>query len=507
MNSPLSDRVFRIRDNTPVLILAAGLFAVHLLCNWRYGFHRDELQVLDDARHLAWGYVAYPPLTPFLARIELLLFGTSLTGFRFFSALAQSAAVIFAAAIAGELGGNRRARIIAAIATAVMPFSMLAGSEFMYVSFDFLWWVLLAWLVLRLINSSNPRWWLAIGAVIGLGMLTRYTIGFAVAGLVAGVLATSLRAQLRSPWLWAGVALSLLLFLPNFLWQLHHDFVYLDFVHHIHERDIRWGRTNGYFPDQLYGNASLFTLPLWIAGLWFVTFGRDGARYRIVALLYLVPLVLFAVARGRGYYLAPAYPMLLASGAVACGRWFAAMRSLPSRTMYATQWLLLVLAGVTSAAIGLPLAPVDSIGWRISRAAHDDFAEQIGWQEFVQHVAKIYHSLPAGERARTAILANNYGEAGAIDLYGPALGLPQAISRTNSYWYRGYGDPPPLTVIELGSTAEGEKDSVAKCTSYGRFRNSEDVDNEESASGYEIFVCRDIPPKWNEIWGAKPRFG
>ncbi|MBS0488294.1 MAG: glycosyltransferase family 39 protein [Proteobacteria bacterium] len=507
MNPSQTERTFRLRENYPVLFLAAALFVVHLLCNGHYGFHRDELQVLDDARHLAWGFVAYPPLTAFLGRIELVLFGTSLTGFRFFSALAQCIAVVLAGLIAGELGGNSRARFVAALATACMPFTLLEGSEFMYVSFDFLWWVLLAWLLLRLINTGNPRWWLAIGAVIGLGMLTRYTIGFCVAGLVAGVLATRMRAQLRRPWLWAGVALSLLLFLPNFLWQAQHDFVYLDFVQHIHERDIRWGRTNGYFPDQLYGNASLFTLPLWVAGLWFVTMGRDGVRYRIVAFLYLVPLVLFAAARGRGYYLAPAYPMLLAAGAVACERWFAGMRPLRVRAMHAAQWLLLAAAGITGAAVALPLAPVNSFGWRISRAAHDDFAEQIGWQEFVQRVAQIYHSLPADERARTAILANNYGEAGAIDLYGPALGLPPAISRTNSYWYRGYGNPPPTTVIELGNTAEGESESVAKCTSYGRFRNREGVDNEESASGYEIFVCRDIPPKWKEIWGAKPRFG
>ncbi|HST29097.1 MAG TPA: glycosyltransferase family 39 protein [Rudaea sp.] len=497
----------RWRDNFPVLLLASALFILHLLCNGRYGFHRDELQVLDDARHLAWGYVAYPPLVPFLGRIELWLFGTSLTGFRFFSALAQCIAVVLAGMIAGELGGNRRARLIAALATAVMPFALLAGSEFMYVSIDFLWWVLLAWLVLRLINSGNPRLWLGIGVVIGLGMLTRYTIGFCVAGLVVGVVATPLRGQLRSSWLWGGVVLSLLLFLPNLWWQWTHDFVYLDFVQHIHARDIRWGRTGGYFPDQLFGNASLFTLPLWLAGLWFVVRAKADPRFRVLAWMYLVPLILFALARGRGYYLAPAYPMLLAAGAVAAERWFATMRPRSMKMCRAGLHTVLAAGGLSSAAVALPIAPVNSAGWRISRAVHDNFAEQIGWQELARHVAAIYRSLPEEERAHAAILANNYGEAGAIDLYGPTLGLPPAISRTNSFWYRGYGDPPPTVVIELGSTAEDESKSVAKCTSFGRFRNSAGVDNEESASGYEIFVCRDIPPKWREIWGTKPRFG
>ncbi|HET9191060.1 MAG TPA: phospholipid carrier-dependent glycosyltransferase, partial [Rudaea sp.] len=140
------------RENFPILMLAAMLFVVHMLCNGNYGFHRDELQVLDDARHLDWGYVAYPPLVPFLARFELWLFGTSLAGFRFFSALAQSIAVILAGLIAGELGGSRGTRLVAAVAAMCMPFALLAGSQFMYVSFDFLWGVLLAWLVLRLIN-------------------------------------------------------------------------------------------------------------------------------------------------------------------------------------------------------------------------------------------------------------------------------------------------------------------------------------------------------------------
>lgn len=495
------------RGNFPILMLAAVLFIVHMLCNGRYGFHRDELQVLDDARHLDWGYVAYPPLVPFLARIELWFFGTSLAGFRLVSALAQSIAVILAGLIAGELGGSRGARLVAAMAAMCMPFALLAGSQFMYVSFDFLWGVLLAWLVLRLINSGNSRLWLAIGAAIGLGMLTRYTIGFCVAGLVIGVVCTPLRRQLSSPWLWIGVTLSLLLFLPNFLWQIGHDFIYLDFVQHIHARDIRWGRTNGYFPDQLYVNASLFTLPLWLAGLWFVLHAKDDARYRVIGYMYLVPLALFALARGRGYYMAPAYPMLLAAGAVAWERWIEQLKPFAAISLRVAGGLLLMLAAVSSAVVALPIAPVNSRGWAISRRAHDDFAEQIGWQELAQRVAVIYRSLPEAERARTAILANNYGEAGAIDLYGPALGLPPAISRTNDYWYRGFGNPAPTTVIELGNSAEDEGESIAKCISFGRFRNSLGVDNEESASDYEIFVCRDIPPKWPEIWGAKPRFG
>ncbi|MHB1271997.1 MAG: glycosyltransferase family 39 protein [Rhodanobacter sp.] len=466
----------------------------------QYGFHRDELAVLADARHLAWGYVAYPPLTPFIGRIELALFGTSLAGFRFFSALAQCLAMLLAGLIARDMGGHRGTQLVAALATACMPFSLLAGSEFMYVTFDFLWWVLLAWLLVRLLNSGNPRWWLAIGLVIGLGMLTRYTMLFAVAGLVAGVLATTLRRQLVSPWLWGGMLLSLLLFLPNLLWQVQHDFVYLDFIRHIHARDVRIGRIDGFFSQQLYGNASLFTLPLWLGGLGFVMWARDAARYRILAWLYLVPLALFALARGRGYYMAPAYPMLLAAGAVAGERWLANMHPRAARSLRIATWSLLATAAVSSAVVALPLAPVNSVGWRISRAAHDNFAEQIGWRQLVAEVASIYRALPAGERAHTGVLASNYGEAGAIDLYGPALGLPAAISGVNSWWYRGYGNPPPTTLIVLGADPEDIRKAPADCTPVGRVSNHQGVANEETRDHPEIFVCRHLRIPWPSLW-------
>ncbi|MCW8808969.1 MAG: glycosyltransferase family 39 protein [Rhodanobacter sp.] len=497
----------RSTDLAVLLALVLARLVLHLLANGQYGFHRDELAVLDDARQLAWGFVAYPPLTPFLGHVELALFGTSLTGFRFFAAVAQCLAMLLAGLIARELGGRRGAQVIAALATASMPFSLLAASQFMYVGFDLLWWVLLAWMVLRLVNSGNSRWWLAIGAAVGLGMLTRYTMLFCVAGLVAGVLATPLRRQLTSGWPWAGVVLSLLLFLPNLLWQINHDFVYLDFVRHIHARDIAIGRTDGFFVQQLFANASVFTLPLWLGGLGFVIFAKDMARYRILAWLYLVPLALFALAQGRGYYMAPAYPMLLAAGAVALERWHARLHQQPARALRLGSWIVLAVAGISSAAIGLPLAPVNSVGWRISRAAHDNFAEQIGWPDLVDQVATIYRALPEGERARTGILASNYGEAGAIDVYGPTLGLPRAISGVNSYWYRGYGNPPPSVLIVLGANPDAIRRAPADCTPVGRIGNRFGVENEETRNHPQIFVCRHLRVPWPAFWPKLRSFG
>ena len=294
-----------------IVFFAAVKLLFHLWSNGLYGFHRDELATLDDARHLAWGYVAYPPLTPFLGRIELALFGATPAGFRFLASLAQAIAIVVTAMMAKRLGGGRAAQWIAALAVAIAPISLAASALFQYVAFDFLWWVLIAYFVVRLVESDDPRWWMAIGTVIGLGALTKYTIAFCIAGIVAGVLATDLRRHLRSRWLWIGAAISIAIALPHLLWEASHGFVTLDFVRHVHARDMRIGRTQDFLLDQLRVASNPVTLPLWIVGLIAVL---QSPRFRILAWMALVPFALFFLAQGRGYYTGPLYPGPLRGG-------------------------------------------------------------------------------------------------------------------------------------------------------------------------------------------------
>lgn len=489
-----------------LLALALARLLLHLLTNGQYGFHRDELAVLDDAHHLAWGYVAYPPLVPFLAHLSMQLFGDSLAAFRAPSALAQALAVLFAGLIARELGGHRFAQVVAAIAVACVPFSMLAGSMLQYTSPDYLWWVLAAWLLLKLANDGDPRWWLGLGLVIGLGMMTRYTMLFCAAGIVVGVLATPLRRQLASPWLWAGVLVSLLVFAPNAWWQWRHDFIYLDFVQHIHARDVRIGRTGDFLAGQLMLGAGPLLAWLWLIGLAWLGFAASARPWRALAWWYAAALLLFWLASARDYYLAPAYPMLLAAGAVLLERGVAHLRPRAAMAARGATALVLLAALATTALVALPLAPIGSQGWRISREFHDNFAEQVGWPELVAQVAAVYQALPEAERARTAIYANNYGEAGAINRYGTAHGLPRAISGINSYWARGYGDPPPTTVIVLGDDAEGIADTPATCTLAGRVHIPHGVENEESGHP-DIYVCRGLKFDWAKAWRRMRSFG
>lgn len=491
-------------DVAILVYLAMATVIVHVLTGGRYGFHRDELATLEDSRHLAWGYPAYPPLTPLFGRLSLVLFGTSLTGFRFFAAVAEAVTLVLAGLMARELGGGRGAQLVAAVATA--PFCIGAGALMQYVSFDALFWVLTAYFVLRLLKSDDPRWWIAIGCAIGLGLQTKYTILFLVSGLIVGIAATQARRHLAGRWFWYGVATALLIFLPNFLWQAQHGFVSLAFLRHIHEHDISIGRTKGFLPDQL--KMTLWAFPLWMAGLGYYFFSRPAARYRALGWMYVVPLLLFVIAKGRGYYLAPAYPMLFAGGSVWGEAWLRSLRRVWALAVRGLAWAALMFDIAIAVSFTLPLVPVNSAWWKVESKVNGDLREEIGWPELVETVAGIRDSLPPQDRAQLGILAGNYGEAGALNLYGPKYGLPRAISGINSFWQRGYGDPPPQTLIVVGISRRFMNLHFNGCELAGHTWNRYGVENEETRDHPDIFVCRGLLDRgWPDFWKDFQYFG
>jgi 4-amino-4-deoxy-L-arabinose transferase-like glycosyltransferase len=238
-----------------------------MLTNGQYGFHRDELQFLSDAQHLDWGFVPYPPLTSALELLAFKTFGLSLVGLRSFSVLAQALVILISGLMARDLGGGRLAQLFAAIAVGLSPAPMANATMFQYSSFDMLWWVLVAWSVIRLLCDDDPRWWVAIGLFAGLGLQTKYSIAFELLGVLADVLLTDARRYLTSRWLWIGGAVALLAFAPNLIWLVSHDFISYRFLQSIHARDVNEGRADGFLRDQFLINANLFAAPVWIAGL------------------------------------------------------------------------------------------------------------------------------------------------------------------------------------------------------------------------------------------------
>ena len=481
--------------------IAAAVALVHVLTNGRYGFHRDELQVLSDARHLDWGFVPYPPLTPLVERVSMSVFGLSMVGLRMASVIAQAVAVVVTGLMAYELGGGRLAQATAALAIALSGLPMFEGTEFQYTTFDYLWWTLIAYFVIQLLKTENPRWWLAVGATIGIGFQTKYTMGFYLAGILGGVVLTSVRRYLLSGWFWGGMALGFLICLPNLVWQAQHGFISLHFLQHIHQRDVRQGRADGFLLQQFWLCNNAFTAPLWIGGLLGYFWNR---RYRMLGWMYVIPLLLFMVGKGRGYYLGGVYPMLWAMGAVLGERWVASLSKVSRRAVEGVYFTGLVAYGLLFSLVLIPFAT----GGRLKAFAlknNGDLREEIGWDELVKSVAGIRDALPAEQRQNVGVIVGNYGEAGALEILGPAYGLPLPISRTNSAWLRGYGSPP-ATLIIVGWSEE-EMQALSSCRLAGHNGNSLGIENEESRDHPDIYVCGPPLKPWPEFWKEHQAFG
>ena len=441
------------RDVSVLSALAALVIVAHFLMGNGYGFHRDELQFLDDARHLQWGFVPYPPLTSFFGRVAIALFGISVQVFRLPAAVVDAVSLVLAGLMARELGGGRAAQVVTLLLC--LPIALALSSLMQYTTFDMLAWTVLILSTAAVLRTGDERFWLGAGLGLGLGVLSKYAIAFPLVSLMAGiVLLPSQRRHLKSRWFWMGALLAAVIAAPNLIWLARHHFVTLQMEHSIHARDIRIGRAKGYFTDQL--KFTMFGFPFAVGGL--VALVRSP-RFRLLSLFYLGPLVLFALVKGRGYYLLPAYPVVYAAGAVGLERWLAGRAA--SRHAKATRW---VVYGAVMAAVMLEVAAVawstlpiwrpGSAAWNWQMKNNYDLANEVGWPQIVAEVAAVRDQLPAEERY--AVLAENYGAAGAVALYGPKYGLPVPIATVNDFYDRGWGPFEPETLIVVGGRLKDE---------------------------------------------------
>ena len=467
----------------PEVLIAGGVLALHLALSGRYGFHRDELYYLAAGQHPALGYVDQPPLVPLLARAITGLVGEHLWALRAVTGAVHAAVVLVAAAIARELGGGRGAVTLAALATATMPLYLATGSLFQTVVLDQLWWAVVLLLVVRLLKGTDPRWWLGVGAVAGVGLQTKWTIGLLGVGLAAGLVAVPCaRRHLRTPWLWAGAAVALVLWLPNLAWQAANDWPTVEFTRNNNARVREEEGTLGFVLLQV-GLAGPLAVPLLGAGL--VWLWRDR-RWRVLAVASAtVTLVLLAVG-GKAYYLGPFYALWAAAGAVAAAPWLSARRHRWRRAVGA-----LVANGLIPLAALVPVAPVDLYG-DVFHDVNDELGEQVGWPEMVDVVAAVVDVLPADERAEVRVITASYGEAAAIDLYGPARGLPRgtALSAHNSYanWWPD-GEPAGTFV-----TVRYRPSTIAPyCDTLGPVAVVETVDRvANQVAGTPVLVCHQL---------------
>jgi 4-amino-4-deoxy-L-arabinose transferase-like glycosyltransferase len=507
MDESSCNRTFDVRGTGALWLTGLAFAAIHIVFSGRYGFHRDELLSYSNAMHLDWCYVVYPPMTAWLARVELALFGPSLIGFRLLPAVSVGMISVLAGLMARAMGGSRLAMLVAAVAAGVAGPISFAGTFLSYMTFDQLCWVAVAWAITCLLASGDARWWVAVGAGLGLGLLTKYTILFFAAALIVGMLATANRRYLSSVWFWCGVATAIALALPVIVWQVQHHFVALAWMQSIHTRDVSLGRADYFFPSQFWRVTSPLTAPLWCAGVWFLIATERGKPFRLLAWMYVVTLILFAIAKGRDYYMAGTYAMLLAAGATWGESWLQTMTRRAQTTICRAVWILLVIAAVNTFVVTVPIAPVGSGWWRYADAMNQCFNAEIGWPEMVRTVAQVRDSLPAEERSGVGVLAGDEGEAGAVNLYGSRYGLPEALSGMNSNWLRGYGNPPPTVVIAVGFNQNDLKRMFALCEVSAELKNPYGIVNSTIGDNSTVYVCRNLREPWPDFWRKFQYYG
>lgn len=489
------------------LIAGLATFAIHLAGNPHYGFFRDELYFIICGQHPQWGYVDQPPVAPILAAASQML-GHSLVILRAVPALFAAGGVYAACLLALEIGGGVYAEILTALVVFFAPVLVSFG---MKVSPDMvgLWlWPLAMLYVVRLTKGADPRWWLAIGAIIGVCIQSKYSVVFFAGSMLAGLLLTAARRILFTRWFIAGGVLAGLIALPNFLWQAHFGFPMLELLRNVqHGKNVNVGPLTYVFQQILI--MGLFLSVVWIIGwawlLW-------NSRFRFLGYAFPILIGLMIVMHGKHYYPADAYPCLMAAGAVAMEDWTRGLRI--ARAAIATAVLVV---GIAFLPLTMPVLPeqqfvsyrnwlMNSLHIRHETLATEhqreaqlgsDYADMHGWPELAEIVSRVYQSLPPSDRAEAVVVAQNYGEAAAIEFFGAKYGVPPVISGHNQYFLWGPQGHSGNVVICVGGNCDDIARAFTSVELAARFSAPWIQPYED---GIPIMVCRGIKRPLAELW-------
>jgi hypothetical protein len=502
------------------IALGAAVFAIgacklllYFFTGRGYGTFVDELYYLACSRHLDWGYVDQPPLIAVATWLVRTVLGQSLAAIRLLPALAGAAEVLLTAMIARELGGKRFAQALAAMSTLIAPGILAANGLLTMNAFEPLFWMGCAYLLIRVIKTGNTKLWIWFGILAGFGLENKYSMLIFGAGLVLGLLLSSERRLLGNRWLWAGGAIAILIFLPNLIWNVQHHFPFLELQANIRAngRDVPLG------PLAFFGQEILLmhplTLPVWLGGLWFYFFTKAGRRFCAIGWAWIFTAAVIVVMSPRIYYLFPAFPVLFAGGGV----WWEQMLARPRLAWIKFAYpVFMLLGGAVLAPLAIPMLPPETyiryakaIG--LNQPAIEThqlgplpqiFADQFGWDEMAATVARVYNDLPPNIRARTAIFAQSYGQAGAIDRFGPKYGLPPAISGHQNYFLwgpRGFTGESMIVMDDRRENLERLFTSVEQ-VAY--------VDHPYSMpyNHFDVFYCRGLRKPLAQLWPRVKRW-
>jgi len=487
--------------------LAGIKLLVHLYTGRHYGYFVDELYYLACAQHLAWGYVDQAPLIAFLAKFVRMTLGDSLAAIRLLPALAGAGLVLLSGALARELGGGRFAQGLAALAVVAAPGILSIDNLFTMNAFEPLFWIGCALLLDRIIQTGNEKLWLWFGLLAGLGLENKHSMlifGFA---LIAGLLLTPQRKFMRSPWFWMAGALAFLIFLPNLIWNIQHHFPFLELQANIR----RSGRNADLSPWSMFTQETLamlpLSLPIWLGGLWYFLFTRAARPTRVLGYAFVITSAIIMALDPRIYYLFPAFPLLMAGGAVLWESILTAPRWTWLRIAYPA---LISAMAIAIAPLAIPvLSPEVYI--RYTEATHVQqprienhrlgplpqiFADQFGWEEMAQVVARAYTALPPDVRAKTAIFGQGYGQASTIDFFGSKYGLPPALSGHQSYFLWGPRGYTGESMIVMGDRQARLEELFGSVQKVGHVDHPYSMPYEH----IDVFYCRGLKRPLSELW-------
>jgi len=497
-----------------VLALAAACCLLHLLCNFRYGYFRDELYFAACGEHLAWGYVDQAPLIALVARLSRTLLGDSLASLRLLPALAAGASALLGGALARELGGGRYAQALAALCVLCAPIYLTFGNLLTMNAFEPALWTGCALAAVCALRTGIGWYWLAFGALAGIGLENKHSMFFFGSGIFLGLLLGDGRREFTRRWIWLGAAVAFALFLPNLLWQARHGWPTLEFL------DYRRNAENIRISPFLFiAEQALLTLPfaagVALAGLGALLFGPAFRPWRFLGWGYLVVLAEQIALSGKIYYLAPYYVILFAAGAVCLEQWLAKRGRGWARATLAGS---IAVSAALAAPLALPLLPVEAAA-RYARFWHIDkievevqprgdmpqlFADMFGWENQVATIARAFRRLPPAEQKSASILAGSYGEAGAVDYFGPHYGLPKVVCAENAYYLWGPHGASDETVIAIGIHRQRLLRLFEDVQAVDVIRSEHAMPDENNLP---VYLCRRPRMTFEQAWGMLHTFG
>jgi hypothetical protein len=486
-----------------VLLFCIFKLLIHLLTNTNYELQRDAFMYIDLGNHLAWGYHSVPPSIAVFANISRFLLGDTTFAVRFFPAILGVLSIMLIGIMVKEAGGGKWAQFFACLAFLAAPAFLRSNTLFQPVSFNQFYWLLLAFLIFRLIRTNKPVYWYLIGLVAGLAFLNKYSIVFYLFGIIAGIVLTPLRGWLRKPQPYIAVAIAALIALPNLIWQIHHHWPVINHMKELAETQLVHVRVDIFLMEQIMMFLPVFFI--WVLGLIFVAFLKDGRSYRAFAWIYLAVVILLIILRGKHYYTIGLYSSLFVFGGLFIERF------LVGKLGFVKYIFIFLILGISVVAlpISLPILKPEafiqfykSMGREKSERWEDgqyydlpqDYADMIGWEELSRIVGETYQKLTPEQQQRCVILANNYGEAGSVNFYGTKYGLPQVISFNDSYIFWAPESIDAETLIKIGDS-DNLEDLFHRVEIVGRISTPH-----ARQEGTPVYLCTDPKTDINLVY-------